>query len=35
VLAAYAAIVDGRPTRPLEAPWQDRPSAFAARKRRA
>ncbi len=31
VLAAYAVIVDGRPTRPLDAPWPDRPSAFAAR----
>jgi len=32
VLAAYAAIVDGRPTRSLDdAPWPDRPSAFAAR----
>lgn len=34
VLAAYAAIVDGKPTRALEAPWPDRPSAFAARKGR-
>ena len=34
VLAAHAVIVDGRPTRPLEAPWPDRPSAFAARKER-
>ena len=31
VLAAYAAIIDGRPTRPADAPWQDRPKAFAAR----
>jgi ADP-ribose pyrophosphatase len=31
VLAAYAVIVDGRPTRPVDAPWPDRPSAFAAR----
>ena len=23
VLAAYAAIIDGRPTRPADAPWQD------------
>ena len=35
VLAAYAAIVDGRPTRPLDAPWPDRPSALAARKGRS
>jgi len=32
VLAAYAAIVDGKPTRPVAAPWPDRPSAFAARR---
>ena len=32
VLAAHAVIVDGKPTRPVDAPWQDRPSAFAARK---
>ena len=32
VLAAHAVIVDGKPTRPLTAPWPDRPSAFAARK---
>jgi ADP-ribose pyrophosphatase len=31
VLAAHLAIVDGKPTRPLDAPWRDRPSAFAAR----
>ncbi len=31
VLAAHAAIVDGKPTRALDAPWADRPSAFAAR----
>ena len=31
VLAAHAVIVDGKPTRPLTAPWPDRPSAFAAR----
>jgi ADP-ribose pyrophosphatase len=35
VLAAHAVIVDGKPTRPLDAPWPDRPSAFAARKGRA
>jgi 8-oxo-dGTP pyrophosphatase MutT (NUDIX family) len=29
VLAAYAAVVDGKPTRPVDAPWQDRPTAFA------
>ena len=32
VLAAHAVIVDGKPTRGLDAPWRDRPSAFAARK---
>lgn len=32
VLAAYAVVVDGKPTRPLDAPWPDRPSAFAARR---
>ena len=32
VLAAYAAIVDGKPTRGADAPWPDRPRAFAARK---
>jgi 8-oxo-dGTP pyrophosphatase MutT (NUDIX family) len=35
VLAAHAVIVDGKPTRPLTAPWLDRPSAFAARKESA
>lgn len=34
VLAAHAVIVDGKPTRPLDAPWPDRPSAFAAAKGR-
>ena len=32
ILAAHAALVDGRPTRPAGAAWTDRPSAFAARK---
>jgi 8-oxo-dGTP pyrophosphatase MutT (NUDIX family) len=32
VLAAHAAIVDGKPTRAVDAPWPDRPRAFAARK---
>jgi 8-oxo-dGDP phosphatase len=32
VLAAYAAVIDGRPTRPVDAPWPDRPTAFARRK---
>lgn len=32
VLAAHAVIVDGKPTRPVDAPWQDRPSALAVRK---
>jgi ADP-ribose pyrophosphatase len=31
VLAAYAAVVVGKPTRPADAPWQDRPTAFAGR----
>ena len=31
VLAAHAAITGGRPTRPADAPWPDRPKAFAAR----
>lgn len=34
VLAAYATVVDGRPTRPVDAPWQDRPSALAERRDR-
>ena len=32
VLAAHAVIVDGKPTRGVDAPWPDRPRAFAARK---
>jgi 8-oxo-dGTP pyrophosphatase MutT (NUDIX family) len=32
VLAAYAAVILGKPTRPADAPWPDRPTAFAARK---
>jgi ADP-ribose pyrophosphatase len=32
VLAAHAVVVDGKPTRPLDSAWPDRPSAFAARK---
>ncbi len=31
VLAAHAVIVDGKQTRPVDAPWPDRPTAFAAR----
>ena len=31
VLAAYAAVVDGRPTRGVDAPWPERSRAFAAR----
>ena len=31
VLAAYAAIVDGKPTRPVDAPWPERSRAFAKR----
>lgn len=34
VLAAHATIVDGEPTRPVDAPWPDRPRAFAARQGR-
>ena len=30
VLAAHAVIVDGKPARPIGAPWPDRPTAFAA-----
>lgn len=31
VLSAHAVIVDGQSSRPLNAPWRDRPSAFVAR----
>ena len=31
VLAAHAVIAGGRPARPADAPWPDRPKAFAAR----
>lgn len=31
ILAAHAVLVDGKSTRPVDAPWPDRPSAFAAR----
>lgn len=31
ILAAYAAIVDGKPTRTVDAPWPERSRAFAAR----
>lgn len=34
VLAAHAVIVDGKPTRAMDAPWPDRPSKFAARQDR-
>ncbi|MGV1088194.1 MAG: NUDIX domain-containing protein [Mycobacterium sp.] len=34
VLAAHAAVVDGKPTRPVGDPWPDRPEALAARKGR-
>lgn len=34
ILAAHAAVVDTQPTRPVNEPWPDRPSAFAARKAR-
>lgn len=32
ILAAHAVLVDGKPTRPVDAPWLDRPTAFAARR---
>ncbi len=32
ILATYAAVVEGKPTRPFDAPWPDRSKAFAARK---
>jgi 8-oxo-dGTP pyrophosphatase MutT (NUDIX family) len=35
LLAAHAVIVDGKPARPVGAPWPDRPTAFAARKARS
>ena len=34
VLAAYAVVIDGQPSRPLYAPWRDRPTAFARRQAR-
>ncbi|HME46842.1 NUDIX hydrolase [Mycobacterium sp.] len=34
VLAAYAAVIEGKPTRPVDAQWPDRPSAFARRQGR-
>jgi ADP-ribose pyrophosphatase len=34
VLAAYAVIIDGKPSRPVDAAWLDRPTAFADRQRR-
>jgi 8-oxo-dGTP pyrophosphatase MutT (NUDIX family) len=35
ILAAHAVIVDGKPTRPVDAPFPDRPTAFAAGKAQA
>jgi ADP-ribose pyrophosphatase len=32
VLAAYATVIDGKPTRPVDATWPDRPAAFARRR---
>jgi ADP-ribose pyrophosphatase len=32
VLAAYTVLVGGKATRPTDAPWRDRPTAFAQRK---
>jgi 8-oxo-dGDP phosphatase len=34
VLAAYAAVVEGKPTRPVDAEWLDRPTTFARRQGR-
>lgn len=34
VLAAYAAVINGKPTRPADAPWPYRPTAFARRQGR-
>lgn len=34
VLAAHAVLADGKPTRPVGAPWPDRPTAFAAHRAR-
>ena len=31
ILAAHAALVDGKPTRPADMPWPDRPTAFVRR----
>ena len=31
VLAAFAVVVDGKPSRPADAPWPDRSTAFARR----
>lgn len=35
ILAAHAVIVDGKATRPVDAPFPDRPTAFAAGKARS
>ena len=32
VLAAYAAVIDAKPTRPVDASWRDRPFTFARRR---
>lgn len=32
ILAAHAVLFDGKPTRPVDFPWPDRPAAFVARK---
>ncbi|MCX2929794.1 NUDIX hydrolase [Mycobacterium sp. CVI_P3] len=34
ILAAHAVLVDGKPTRPVDVPFPDRPTAFAAGKAR-
>ncbi|KDF01987.1 ADP-ribose pyrophosphatase [Mycolicibacterium aromaticivorans JS19b1 = JCM 16368] len=35
ILAAHAVIIDGKPTRPFDVPFPDRPTAFAAGKARS
>jgi len=35
ILAAHAVVVGGKPARPVDAPWPDRPTALAARLERS
>ncbi|MCB0940605.1 MAG: NUDIX hydrolase [Mycobacterium sp.] len=35
ILAAYSVIVDGKPSRDVDAPWPDRPCTFAERQARS